>query len=296
MVVTYNSRRTVEGLLRSLPDALGSTPASVRIVDNGSTDATADLVDELDLPLSDLAVVRSTNLGYSAGINRGVAASPPSRAVLILNPDVRLDPGCLAPMLAALARPGTGIVAPRLRDAAGTRSDSLRRKPSLGRATGLAFTGLSALSEFVTDDAAYASSHRVDWATGAVLLVDRACHEALGGWDERYFLYSEETDFCLRAADLGWATTYEPSASAVHIGGESGRNDRTHTMQIVNRVRFYARRNGRARGWVYYALTLLSELSWVLRGHPQSRVAIRALLHPASRPPELGCSDTLLPG
>jgi N-acetylglucosaminyl-diphospho-decaprenol L-rhamnosyltransferase len=295
VVVTYNSAGQIELLLRSLPAALGLLRASVRVVDNGSSDGTADLVEGLVLGLGDLQVVRSHNVGYSAGINRGVDSSPPSRAVLVLNPDIVLEPGSVERLMTALQEPGVGIVAPRLMDEQRRHTPSLRRIPTLGRASGLAFTGLPVFSEYVTDDASYRSRHVVDWATGAVLLVDRECHEALDGWDESYFLYSEETDFCLRASDLGWSTVYEPAVSAMHCAGGSGRNDLTHTLQIVNRVRFYVRRNGPGLGWVYYLLTLASELTWVLRGHPQSWAALRALLRPGRRPAPLGCSDRLLP-
>ena len=117
----------------------------------------------------------------------------------------------------------------------------------------------------------------------------------LGGWDESFFLYSEETDLCLRARDIGLVTRYTPAAVAEHIGGASGQSHRTHVMQIVNRVRLYARRHHRPAAWGYYVLTILSELSWALRRHPQSWSAIAALLRPGRRPDVLGVSDTLLP-
>ena len=67
----------------------------------------------------------------------------------------------------------------------------------------------------------------MDWAQGAVVLMSRACFDALNGWDESYFLYSEETDLSLRARDLGLLTRYEPGSVAVHIGGASqGRTTR----------------------------------------------------------------------
>jgi GT2 family glycosyltransferase len=135
----------------------------------------------------------------------------------------------------------------------------------------------------------------VDWALGAVLLMSRKCFDALGGWDESYFLYSEETDLSLRARDIGLLTRFEPNSVAIHIGGQSGRNNKTHAMQIVNRVRLYRRRNGVLASWCYYWLTVASELSWVARGHQQSRFAIAALLRPSLRPAELRCSDRLLP-
>jgi N-acetylglucosaminyl-diphospho-decaprenol L-rhamnosyltransferase len=290
VVVTYNSADIIGRLLDSVPAALAGVPAELVIVDNGSADGTAEVVERLGH-----RVVRAANDGFAAGINRGVRELPDAGAILVLNPDVVLRPGSVPPLLAALERPGTGVVAPRVLDEDGTLSRSLRRRPSLGRAAGLNRTGLPFLSEYLAREEEYARPRVVDWALGAVLLFSRECFDRLGGWDESFFLYSEETDFCLRARDIGLLTRYEPASVAVHVGGGSGRSDRTHVMQIVNRVRIYRRRRGRWAAVPYFALTVVSELSWAARGHRQSRAAIAALLRPSRRPAELGCSDRLIP-
>jgi N-acetylglucosaminyl-diphospho-decaprenol L-rhamnosyltransferase len=81
----------------------------------------------------------------------------------------------------------------------------------------------------------------------------------------------------------------------VHIGGQSGRNSKTHTMQVVNRVRFYRRRHGVIRSSAFMFLTALREVVGMRRGGPEHRAALGALFHPSRRPVELGCSATLLP-
>ena len=291
VVVTYNSRLHVADLLDSLPMAMGDLSYSVLVVDNGSTDGTIALLERR----SDCQVVRSTNVGYAAGVNLAVHHSPEAAAVLVLNPDVTLDAEAVPRMRDALARPGVGIVAPRVREADGSLSPTLRRRPTLLRVGGLSFTGLAAFTERIEDPRAYATTHEVDWAVGAILLVGRRCYEALGGLDESYFLYSEETDFSLRAQDAGWATVYTPAAGAVHVGGGSGESATTHTMKMVNRVRIYRRRAGDMRAAVYLALTVLVELRRAVLGHRWSWLTVRALLRPAGRPAVLGASDALLP-
>jgi N-acetylglucosaminyl-diphospho-decaprenol L-rhamnosyltransferase len=291
VIVTYNSARVVGDLLDSLPAALDGLTADVVVVDNGSADETVSLLESR----GDCHVVRSANVGYAAGINRGVREAAGSDAILVLNPDARLHARSVAPLLQALHEPHTGIVAPQVRSPDGSLELSLRRKPTLLRALGLTRTGIPALSEYVGAAGEYAHPHVVDWALGAALLMSRACFDALDGWDESYFLYSEETDLSLRARDIGLLTRYEPRSVAVHIGGQSGRNDKTHAMQIINRVRLYRRRNGVVASWGYYWLTIASELSWLARGHRQSRSAILGLLRPSLRPPELACSRRLLP-
>lgn len=291
VVVTYNSSSHIVALLDSLPAAFGRLTYSVVVVDNGSTDGTADLL----AGRSDITLVRSTNVGYAAGINRAVRASPEASTILILNPDATLDPDAVPRMLEALRRPGVGIVAPCVREADGTLSPTLRRGPTLGRAGGLSFTGLPAFTERIEDASEYVSEHEVDWAVGAILLVDVRCFETLHGLDESFFLYSEETDFSLRARDAGWATVYSPHAGAMHVGGGSGESAATHTMKMLNRIRLYRRRSGDFRAWLYFGMTVLVEFRRAILGHRKSWSTLRALLRPSLRPPQLGASTALLP-
>jgi N-acetylglucosaminyl-diphospho-decaprenol L-rhamnosyltransferase len=291
IIVTYNSARVISDLLDSLPAALENITANIIIVDNGSTDTTIKIL----VDRGDCQLVRSTNIGYAGGINRGVTQGSGANPILILNPDVRLCPGAVAPLLDALRTSGIGIAAPRVLSDHGNQELSLRREPSLLRALGLSRTKRPALSDHVQEPAAYEHPHAADWALGAVLMISRHCFDTLGGLDESFFLYSEETDFCLRAGDIGFLTWYEPGSVAVHIGGGSGRNDRTHAMLAVNRVRLYRRRHGPLASWCYYWLTVAGELARGVRGSAHARFAVVALLRPSLRPVELGCSGRRMP-
>ncbi|WP_421741989.1 glycosyltransferase [Cellulomonas sp.] len=291
VIVTYNSERHVGTLLDGLPAALGSLTYSVVVVDNGSSDGTLALLEGRD----DVVVVRSVNDGFAAGVNRAVRHSPLSSAVLVINPDATLDPDAVPLMREVQERTGAGVVAPRVREADGSLSSSLRRRPTLARVGGLSFTGLPAFAERVDDPREYAAEHPVDWVMGAIMLIDRRCYDELDGLDESYFLYSEETEFCLRAGDAGWPTVYTPRAGAMHVGGGSGESATTHAMQVVNRVRVYRRLSGDLRAWLYLVGCVLVELRRGLLGRPESWVAIRALLRPALRPPQIGASGSLLP-
>lgn len=291
VIVTYNSSQMIEGLLDSVPAALGDLRADVIVVDNASTDDTVDVV----AARSDCRLMKAPNRGYAAGINLGIRQAGDVPAVLALNPDVRLQPGSIPPLMAALKVEGTGITAPQVRTPDGRLDYSLRREPTILRAIGLNRTGWAPFSEYVLRDEEYAGPRTVDWALGAVLLMSRECLAAVGEWDESFFLYSEETAFCLQARDLGFATRYVPDSVVVHIGGQSGQTSSTHAMQIINRVRLYRRRHGKPSSMVYFAANLLSELSWVVRGHRPSRFAVRTLLSPRLRPEELGCSRRFLP-
>lgn len=288
VIVTYNSEACIDTLLDSLAD---SPNTSIVVVDNGSSDSTVELVEVR----TDVHLVRSTNDGYAAGVNRGVAAEPGADAYLVLNPDLVVSPGLIEGLVKALDDDVVGIAVPRVLGPDGRRQDSLRREPSLLRAAGLNWTGIGLFSEYVSGDDQYRMPRDADWALGAAMLIRRACLDSVGMWDESFFLYSEETDFCLRARDAGWSTRYVPEALVTHHGGGSGRNDATHTMQVINRVRLYARRHSALAAYSYFALNLLSELSWIVRGRNESKASVLGLLRPSRRPPELGCSHSLLP-
>ena len=292
VVVTHNSADVVDDLLDSLPEALGEITANVVVVDNDSTDNTIDLL----LKRDDCNVVVSPNVGYAAGINRGVHEGSGAEAILVLNPDTRLHEGCIAPLFSALHLPSTGIVAPRIVSETGTSQPSLRRDYTILRALGLSRVKFAAFSEYVQEAEAYEQPHVIDWALGAVLMMTRECFDVLGGWDESFFLYSEETDLSLRARDHGLATRYEPRSVVMHIGGGSGRSGKTYAMQAINRVRLYRRRHNRAATWCFYGLTLARELMWATRGYPERRFVVAAMLRRSLRPAELKCSASLLPG
>ncbi len=212
--------------------------------------------------------------------------APPHTAVLILNPDVRLADGCVRTSATLSAEPGVGVAVPKLVDGHGDLITSMRREPTLRRAFADALVGASrigrfpSLGEVVTDPAAYEAESTTDWAEGSTQLVSAECWRTCGPWDESFFLYSEETDFNLRARDAGFTTRFVPTAAAVHLEGGSGASRGLRALMAVNRVRLFRRRNGRVRGWLYWAAIVLRETSRVAIGDPGSRPTLRALLSP----------------
>ncbi|GAA1276713.1 glycosyltransferase [Saccharothrix xinjiangensis] len=281
VVVTYQSADVVEDCLRSVAAALESIPdGRVVVVDNASTDGTLDVVARVAPGAR--VVAREANDGFAAGVNAGFAAAPDCD-VLVLNPDVRLEPDAIALLRAALALPGTGIAAPRLTYADGSPQLSLRRAPNPLRALGEALLGgeraglRDALGEVVADHRRYATAATVDWATGAAWLISREAREATGVLEERYFLYSEETEYMLRAGDRGHAVRYEPRARAVHLGGEQSTSPVLWSMATTNRVRMVRERHGRPLALVMWFAVVLNELLRAPR-HAKHRTALRDLL------------------
>jgi GT2 family glycosyltransferase len=187
-----------------------------------------------------------------------------------------------------------------LPDVDSTLERSQRRDPSLASTWGTALLGgrvsrRLALSEAVADPRCYESTRDVDWAVGAVLLTSRRCLDYVGDWDESFFLYSEETDFCQRARAAGFAVRYTPDAVVRHKGGDGLVDPRLRAMMIVNKVREYRRRHRAVASWFFYAGNLVHELTRAVAGRTASRTAARALLSPARRPPEINASTSLMP-
>jgi len=285
VIVTYQSAAHIGALLEALQaERRAGLDLEVLVVDNASTDNTSAVVARFDWVT---LVASGGNLGYAAGVNVGNRLVPNERALLVLNPDLVLAPGTLAQLLDGLGQPGVGVVVPRMVDADGLLVPSLRNEPSIGRALADAVLGSQAArlprrwSGMVWDPRAYESEQFPDWAVGAALLVSSACRAAVGDWDERYFLYCEETDFLRRVRAAGLLVRYEPTAVVRHIIGGSGTSDGHYALCAVNSVRYYRRYHARLPSAVFAVEVALHQL---VRGRrPAARLALRALLSPTVR-------------
>jgi len=290
VIVTYNSADVLEGCLESLTaGAAGVELTAVVVADNASGDGSAALAERAGPPVTVVRVGR--NAGYAAAINAGLAALDLDAldGVYVLNPDCRLRPGAIAPLLACLREPGRGIAVPYMVNPDGSLQPSLRRMPTVGRAVVEAVIGgdragrIGRLGELVTDPRDYAGPGAFAWATGAAMLIAPRVLREVGPWDESFLLYSEETDYCLRAADLGWSTWYEPASVIEHIGGDSGVNPVLAALLVVNKVRLYRRRHGPVAGSAYFLAVLAGEAVRAVAGRRTSRAAVTALLRPSRR-------------
>lgn len=284
VVVTYNSAALLPDLVASLDRGMEGLEWELIVVDNASSDDT--VARTRALAPSAKVVQTGGNRGYSAGINAGVEAAGPHDAVLVLNPDVRLAPGCAEVLWQALQEPGVGVAVPRLTGRDGELIWSLRREPTLLRGLGEALVGATragrhpVFGEVVTDERVYEEPGDTDWAEGSTQLVSARCWSEVGPWDESWFLYSEETDYGLRVRDAGWRTRYVPQAHAVHLEGASGTSPGLRALLLCNRVRLVARRRGAAAGAAFWLLTLARETTRVATGRAGTTVALRALTSP----------------
>ena len=247
VVVSYNSA----GELRSCVEPLtGLAHVHVIVVDNASSDASLNTVADLDLT----RIARATNDGFAAGCNVGYRAGT-APFVLFLNPDAVIGEESLRRLVAAVARDETvGAAAPRIVHPDGSLVYSLRRFPRLRSTYARAFYLHRLLpradwtDELVRDEGVYAAPHEPEWVSGSCLLVRRTALEEVNGWDEGFFLYSEDVDLCRRLWSAGWRLCYEPAATATHDGGASAPRSSLLAVLTESRLR-YARKH-RSRSYV----------------------------------------------
>jgi N-acetylglucosaminyl-diphospho-decaprenol L-rhamnosyltransferase len=249
VVVSFNTRDRLDACLESVLD---ERPSSVVVVDNASTDGSADSVRTRHPDV--LLQANTVNVGYGAAANRGVAACAEPYVVL-LNADTRLREGALAALGAELdEHESVAVVAPRLLNEDGTIQGSCFQFPAPLETT-LRTTFLGSVVDRIPrlrHRYRYAYSpdapQRVPWALGAALAIRREAFTTAGGFDESFFLYSEEVDLCYRLAVSGWETRFTPSAEVVHAGGAS-TDERAVEMEVLRYAatrRFYRKHYGRA--------------------------------------------------
>ena len=218
-VVSWNTRELLDSCLRSLHSDVLARRADVWVVDNASTDGSAELVRERHGWATLIAA--PSNLGFGRAVNL-VAQRSASPWIAPANADVRLATDALSALLRrGASEPRAGIVAPRLLLDDGSTQHSVFAFPTLPFT--LAFNlGVARVSARLGDRLmlmGYWNPDRgrpVDWAIGAFLLVRRSAWDAAGGFDERQWMYAEDLDLGWRMARAGWQTFYEPQAIVHH--------------------------------------------------------------------------------
>ncbi len=225
VVVNYETGPLLVDCVRSLlADTSAGGPPSVVVVDNASTDGSVAAL-RAALPAAQV-IEAGVNLGYAAGANRGIAATT-APVVAVCNADIRVEAGTGAAMLARLdAEHDLGAVGPTVLEPGGARYPSARRVPSVLEAVGHGTLGRVWPANPFTRryrqlDADPAQPRDVDWVSGAAVWLRRAALEAVGGWDEGYFMYVEDVDLAWRLRRAGWRVAYEPSGTVVHVQGAS---------------------------------------------------------------------------
>ncbi|HEX5761381.1 MAG TPA: glycosyltransferase family 2 protein [Thermoanaerobaculia bacterium] len=265
-VVNYQSRDLLRECLASLR---AEGPARVVVVDNASSDGSAEMVAS-EYPEVVLEANRE-NRGYGSGANQAVALCG-ARYVLLLNSDTRVAPGALAALGSYLdAHPRAAAAGPRLAHPDGTLQASCF--PFLGTfqmslektPAGRWLRRLPAARDgYLLSQGPHDRPRRVPWLLGAALALRREAFDAVGGFDPAFFMYSEEVDLCYRLQAAGWEVHFAPVTTVVHVGGASTRTQRAamEVRRIASARLFYRRHYSR---WRIAALETMIRTAMLLR-------------------------------
>ena len=218
--------RTPELALRAR-DALvgdGLAPEQVMLIDNASGDGSVERL-RAGAPGSPVLAMED-NVGFARANNQGARGLPAARAYLFVNSDAFVHvPGSVAALAQALRRPGVGIAVPRLRNPDGTLQPSVvplsSPLPEIVRASGLSRWIPNRLQPELGTHWDHGGSRPIQAAIGAVLAVDASAWEAVGGFDERLFMYGEDHDLFRRLAACGYGAWFTGEAEFTHLGGAS---------------------------------------------------------------------------
>lgn len=252
-IVNWNTKDELQDCLRSVLAQEGAR-IEVTVVDNASSDGSVDMLrDEFGGAVR--VIANDVNRGFGAAHNQVIAASS-ARYVLLLNPDCRLPAkNVLGRMVEYMdANPDVGMLGPRIVYPDGRLQYSARRFPT-ALAAAFRHTPLGRLfprnrfaRKYLMEDWDHTQTADVDWLSGAALIVRRRTIEEIGAFDERFFMYVEDMDWCRRAHAAGWRVVYYPEVEVSHRIGASSDQSQTKMIHEHRRsmLRYFLKYNARS--------------------------------------------------
>jgi hypothetical protein len=289
--VTLINYRTPELTVRALaalledPEAVPGT--RVALIENDSADGSLETLTRAieERGWGDRVTLSASprNGGFSYGVNRGVALGlaldPPPDYLYLLNSDTRVEPGAVARLVEFLdAHPDVGIAGSYIFGPDGETHRTAFRFPGVASEfeAAVGFGPVTRLLDrWVVAKPVPSEPARVDWLAGASMMIRRRAWEAAGPFDENFFLYYEETDFCLRAQRAGWPAWYVPASRVEHVGSAStGWQDHSKPRSpwwFEGRRYYFFKSHGRAYLWAVNAAWLIGHLLWRARATVQRK-------------------------
>ena len=263
VIVSANNASWLEPCLQTVFSHAGGASLDVVVVDNESSDGTRELV-QARFPAA--RVIGSQNRGFGYGNNRGFETTG-ARYALFLNPDTEVVSGTFGELVAMLdENPDIGLAGVRQIGADGTLWPTIRRFPNAFRALGEALFSErwpvhpSWAGERVLDRDPYERESECDWTSGSFMLLRREALLSAGLFDERFFIYSEEPDLCLRIKRAGWQVRHLPQMTIVHHAGKDGVQPRMVAQDAYARKQYASKHFGLIHRGLYLSALALRHL------------------------------------
>jgi N-acetylglucosaminyl-diphospho-decaprenol L-rhamnosyltransferase len=274
VVVSWNTRELLARCLDSLVAEVEAGRCEVVVVDNGSDDGSAAMVAERFSDTVTL-VEPGANLGFGTAVNLGARTGeePEPPFVAAANADIELEPGALEALLDRISRDDScGAVAPRLIASDGSTQHSVHSFPGVALALAV-ITGivrLPGMGDRLLIEGRWNPDRprAVPWAHGAFVLFRRSAFEAVGGFDERQWMYAEDVDIAWRLREVGYSFLYEPAARVRHAGSAAAIKafgDERSARHIRAVYSWMARRRGPGYARLFAGVNVAgSALRWLL--------------------------------
>ena len=270
IIVSWNTRELLKGCLNSIRTSGGSLVEEIIVVDNASTDGSADMV---AAEFSEVTLIRSKeNLGFARANNLGLQRALGSWLALV-NSDVVLHPGCFEQLINYLeAHDGAGLVGPAVFGADGRLQPTCRRLPTIWSTAcrSLALDNVLSRWPLLSGPELYykgqARPTEVDVLSGCFWVARREAVAQVGGLDERFFFYAEDIDWCKRFGDAGWKVVFVPKATATHFGGgSSAKAPLRYSIELLRANLAYWRKHRGVPGLaIFFFLSVIHHITRLL--------------------------------
>lgn len=265
VLVSHSEVQWLSPCLASVLAHTGDCAVDVVVVCNGD-DGSAELV-EHEFPAA--RVIRCENHGFAHACNTGLRTCD-ARYALLMNVDTEVRSGTFTDLVAALdSRPGVGAAGVVQVGPGGEVLPTMRHFPSVTRALGEALGSerwpirSARLGERMLDPGMYATEQACDWISGSFLALRRETLEEVGLLDERFFLYSEEADLCLRLTQAGWGVRHVPVMTILHHANRGSSSSRLHAQSAYAKRQFAEKYFALPRRFAYNAALVLG---YAIRG------------------------------
>jgi len=275
-LVPLNALVYLEPLLASIEQHTIGLSYEVIMVDNGSTDGTLEWVKEHH---PEIQLIRNqANLGFTRGNNQAMALAK-GDFLLLLNPDTLLTEDCFGPQIAYMREnPKVAITIPKVLNSDGSFQHQSRRGDARPAAVfgyflklGKLFPKNRALNGYLQSWLPEDEVAEVKAVSGSCMFIRRQVYEQIGGLDEQFFAYQEDSDYCMRARQAGWKVMYVPLSSIIHYGGEGGSKTQPyysifqwHRSYFLYYRKHFAREHFFLFNWFYYLVMVFKLLfAWL---------------------------------
>jgi GT2 family glycosyltransferase len=270
IIVSWNTRELLKGCLNSIRTSGDSLVQEVIVVDNASTDGSAEMV---AAEFSEVTLIRSKeNLGFARANNLGLQRASGSWMALV-NSDVVVHPGCFEQLINYLeTHDGAGLVAPAVFGGDGRLQPTCRRLPTIWSTACRSLALDNVLSRWPllsSRELCYKGQVQpieVDVLSGCFWVARREAVAQVGGLDERFFFYAEDIDWCKRFGDAKWKVVFVPKATATHFGGgSSAKAPLRYSIELLRANLAYWRKHRGVPGLaIFFFLSVIHHITRLL--------------------------------